>query len=468
MGKIHVLEKQVAELIAAGEVVERPASAVKELLENAIDAGADAVTVEIKNGGVTFMRVTDNGSGIAAGDVPAAFLRHATSKILKAEDLDAIVTLGFRGEALASITAVSRCEMLTRTAEELAGTRIELEGGEIVSQGDAGCPEGTTIVVRDLFFNTPARMKFLKKDVSEANAVSAVVERIALSHPEVSLRYLRDGKEELHTPGDGRLISAIHVVFGRQFASDLLAVDYENAGVALRGYVSKPAAARSNRSMQTFFLNGRFVRSKTAAAALEAAFKGQIMVGKYPACVLNIEMNASLADVNVHPAKLEVRFSNERQIFDAVYYGVKNAVGGEDTRPALSLPGAPAIPSNAVTEGMLLDSQMNFGLGRPQKEKGDLLYASSFFNTASAAYEPVQNPQRPQESGQAGAQAPAEREETQPDAAAQAAAAGFVQQTQPGARAVEAGGSYRLVGECFGTYIVAETCDEIWLIDKHA
>lgn len=275
--RIHVLDKKVAELIAAGEVVERPASAVKELLENAIDAGATMITLEIKNGGVAFIRVTDNGAGILRDDVPNAFVRHATSKILVEDDLAAIGTLGFRGEALASIAAVSKTEILTRTADELAGTRARLEGGEIVETGDAGCPRGTTVIVRELFYNTPARMKFLKKDTTEGNAVAAVAQRIALSHPEVSLRFIKDGREELHTPGDSRLISAIHSVLGREFAQSLLESDYTLSHVHTQGFVTKPLAARSNRNMQFFFLNGRLVKSKTMMAALEEAYKNSVM-----------------------------------------------------------------------------------------------------------------------------------------------------------------------------------------------
>lgn len=326
MPKIHVLEKQVAELIAAGEVVERPSSVIKELVENSIDSGASIVTVEIRRGGVTYIRVTDNGCGIAREDVATAFLRHATSKVREKDDLDAILTLGFRGEALASISAVSRVDLITRTADSSIGTHYSSEGGSDVEIEDAGCPLGTTITARDLFFNVPARMKFLKKDTAEGNSVAGLMDKIALSHPEISFRLIREGKEVLHTPGDGRLSSAIYAVFGKEFSGALLPVDYTLGGVRVHGYISSPIASRPNRSMQNFFINGRFVRSRTACVALEEAYKGAIMVGKFPACVLHIELPSSVVDVNVHPAKLEVRFVNERPVFDAVYHGVKSAV----------------------------------------------------------------------------------------------------------------------------------------------
>lgn len=340
MPVIHVLDKHVAELIAAGEVVERPASAVKELMENAIDAGASSVTVEIQNGGISYLRITDDGCGIARSDVKHAFLRHATSKIQNEADLERIGTLGFRGEALASIAAVSRVEMLTRPQEEELGTRIVLSGGEIESFDDAGCPKGTTIIVRDIFFNTPARMKFLKKDVSEGNAVANVVEKAALSRPDVSVRFLRDNQERLYTPGDNSLKSAIYSVLGKKFTDDLLPIHYENGGLRLQGYISKPFAARANRTMQNFFVNNRFVKSRTCMVALEEGYKHSIMTGKFPACVLHISIPEDTVDVNVHPAKIEVRFENEKRIFDLVYYGVKTAIMNAGVQPEMTLTGA--------------------------------------------------------------------------------------------------------------------------------
>ena len=331
MPKINVLPKHIADLIAAGEVVDRPASVIKELLENAIDAGASSVTVEIRRGGITFMRVTDNGCGIARADIRNAFKSHATSKILREEDLRSIGTLGFRGEALASIAAVAKVDILTRTPEDEIGTVYKIAGSEEILLDDAGCPQGTTVVVRDLFYNTPARMKFLKKDVTEGNAVAGVVDRIALSHPEIAVRFIRDDRQQLATSGNGKLRPTVYSVFGRDFAGGLLETSYSLNGVEIDGLVSKPTASRANRSMQFFYLNGRLVRSRTASAALEQAYKGAIMVGRFPSCVLNIHIPLDTVDVNVHPAKTEVRFSNEKLIFDAVYYAAKNAIEKKDT-----------------------------------------------------------------------------------------------------------------------------------------
>ena len=332
MGVINVLDKHVAELIAAGEVVERPASVIKELVENSIDAGAKNITVEIKNGGTTFMRVTDDGCGILKEDIKVAFLRHATSKVKFENDLDCISTLGFRGEALASICAVSRLQLITRNKNEEIGSSYEIDGGEEVSFDDAGCPIGTTFIIRDLFYNIPARAKFLKKDISEGNAVSNIIDKTALSHPEIAFTYIKDGKQVLKTFGDGKLISAIYSVFGKDFANGLIPVEYELETIKIKGYVSKPVNSRPNRNMQNFFINGRYVKTRTAMAAVEEAFKGSIMVGKFPSCVLNIELPFEMIDVNVHPAKIEVRFINERPVFDAVYHAVKSALMKFDSR----------------------------------------------------------------------------------------------------------------------------------------
>ncbi|MBQ3136172.1 MAG: DNA mismatch repair endonuclease MutL [Clostridia bacterium] len=333
MARINVLSKHIAELIAAGEVVERPASVVKELMENSIDAGATTITLEIRNGGVTYIRITDNGCGIYREDVPKAFLSHATSKVKDVSDLNSIFTLGFRGEALASIAAVSRTEILTKTVEEEMGTAYTIEGGIQTAYDAAGCPNGTTIVVRDLFYNTPARMKFLKRDVSEANAVADVVDKIALSHPEISIRFIREGKQALITPGDGKLLSAIYSVFGRTFAESLLEVDYELDGIRVTGYVCKPVCSRPSRAMQYFFLNNRNIKSRSIMASMENAYKNTIMVGKFPSCVLNVYVNPETVDVNVHPAKTEVRFSDERKVSTAVYYAVKGALNDFDSAP---------------------------------------------------------------------------------------------------------------------------------------
>lgn len=336
MGVINVLDKHVAELIAAGEVVERPASVIKELVENSIDAGAKHITVEIKNGGTTFMRVADDGCGIFRDDIKVAFLRHATSKVKVESDLDSISTLGFRGEALASICAVSRLQLITRNVNEEIGTSYEIDGGEEQSFDDAGCPVGTTFVIRDLFYNIPARAKFLKKDVSEGNAVSNIIDKTALSHPEIAFTYIKDGKQVLRTFGDGKLISAIYSVFGKDFANGLIPVEYQLGAIRVCGYISKPEHSRPNRNMQNFFINGRYIKTRTAMAALEEAFKGSIMVGKFPSCVLNINLPCEIIDVNVHPSKLEVRFINERPVFDAIYHAVKSSLMKYDSRKKAS------------------------------------------------------------------------------------------------------------------------------------
>ena len=337
MPKINLLPKNVAELIAAGEVVERPASVIKELVENSIDAGADVITVEIQRGGITYIRVTDNGCGIAHEDVPTAFLRHATSKITVGTDLDSIATLGFRGEALAAVSSVARVDMLTAQKDADFGTHYRIEGGEEVLYEESGAPEGTTIIIRDIFYNTPARMKFLKKDVSEANACAAVIDRIALSHPEISFRFVRDGKQTLSTSGDGNIKGVVYSVLGREFSASLIDVSNELNGIAVSGLTCKPVSCRPTRNNQFTFLNGRLVRSGTVIAAAEQAYKNSSMVGKFPAFVLYLTVPFDTVDVNVHPAKTEVRFSDEKRIFDAVYVAVKNALNSGDTRPEVKL-----------------------------------------------------------------------------------------------------------------------------------
>lgn len=497
MGKINVLDKHVAELIAAGEVVERPSSVIKELVENSIDAGSSAITVEIKNGGITYIRVTDNGCGIAREDVPVAFLRHATSKVRVQDDLESIGTLGFRGEALASIAAVAQVELITRTQEELAGTRYVIASGDEQSCEDAGCAPGSTIIVRDLFYNTPARMKFLKKDMSEANAVAGVLDKIALSHPEVSLRFLRDSRETLHTPGDGKLKSAVYSVYGKEFAQGLIPVDYELSGVKVWGFVSKPSSARPNRSMQQFYINGRFVKSRTAMVAMEEAFKGSLMVGKVPACVLHLSVSCSAVDVNVHPAKIEVRFINEKPIFDAVYHGVKTALNQGDTPGVIPLKKPVLSPfQQAGLSSAEPADQMKFSAASPvskavippqptakqesEPKKQEPMPSRSFavrdaqspdFHTdykVKLPEFPVPRPEPqiiadepagniPDETGPEVVQAPASSNEEQP---VQLAA----ERTDQPAEKTE-----RLVGEAFGTYIIVQRGeDELVFIDKHA
>ena len=330
MSEIRVLSREVSELIAAGEVIDRPASVIKELLENAIDAGATVITVEIKNGGRTYMRVTDNGKGIAPDDLPIAFLRHATSKISQKDDLDSIMTLGFRGEALASICAVAKVDVMTKRREDSYGTHYAIEGAEEKISEQCGCPDGTTFIVRDIFYNVPARLKFLKKDSSEANHVADLVTKLTLSHPDISFKLIRDNKNEIITAGDGKIYSSVYSVYGREFANSLIEVDHIWQGIHVYGYTVKPLSAKPNRKFQNFFVNRRFVRSKACAAAIEEAYRNNIMVGKFPACVLYIDVPPNTIDVNVHPTKIEVRFSDEKLIHEAVFFAVKNALMEKD------------------------------------------------------------------------------------------------------------------------------------------
>lgn len=333
---IHELSPHLADLIAAGEVVERPASVAKELIENAIDAGASRITVEIQHGGIAYLRITDNGCGMSAEDAPIAFRRHATSKLRTEEDLAAIGTLGFRGEALAAISSVSRIDLFTKQKGTLAGIHLMVEAGEIVEQSEAGCPDGTSLIVRDLFFNTPARMKFLKKDFTEANYVLAVVQHAALSHPEIAFSLTRDGALVFSTPGNGKLLSPVFSIYGREMTENMIEVpQFSQNSYTAWGYVGKPHAGRPNRSMQCFFVNGRFVRSKLMQAAVEEAYRNKIIVGKFPACALFLTLPLHMVDVNVHPTKTEVKFAQEKQVFDVIYIAVRNALEGNDNTPVL-------------------------------------------------------------------------------------------------------------------------------------
>lgn len=492
MAHIQVLDKHTAELIAAGEVVERPSSVIKELVENAIDADATTITVEIEQGGVALMKITDNGSGIAHEEVPTAFLRHATSKIRTEADLDAIGTLGFRGEALASIAAVSHMEVITCTADEQAGTHYVMAGGEPVENEEIGCPTGTTMVVRDLFYNVPARMKFLKKDVTEGNAVAAVVDRLALSHPDISFRFIRDGREELLTPGDSRLYSCIYTVLGKEFAKGLLPVEYTLAGVHVHGYISAPASSRRSRAMQHFFINGRYVKTRTAMAALEQAFKGSIMVGKFPACVLNIDLPAEVVDANVHPAKIEVRFVNEKPVFDAVYHAVRSALqsGDQPLQASLST-GAVRPPKAEPSAPMPQGEQLHIPLGNTP---------ATAMRQQAAQPLPPEPPQPMAPPVSARPTAPAvpprsmtsslpdmtslysERRGKAPEMAVHAPHPDIVRTTPPVTETPAAPSSaaqtleltideppaVRYIGEAFSTYILAEMGDAVFIIDKHA
>ena len=477
MPKIRVLPKQIAELIAAGEVVERPASVVKELLENAIDAGATTVTAEIKNGGISYIRVTDNGCGIAREDIRNAFLSHGTSKIADAGDLNAIMTLGFRGEALPSISAVARVEVLTRAPEDAIGTRYVIECGEEVLLDDAGCPAGTTMIVRDIFYKTPARMKFLKKDVTEANAVAGVVDRIALSHPEVSFRFIREGKQTLLTSGTGDLLQCVREVFGKAFAADLIPASYAGNGVRAEGFISKPSAARPNRNMQFFFLNHRLIRTGTGSAALMEGYKNAMMAGKFPSCVLHLSVDPAQVDVNVHPAKTEVRFSDERAVFNAVYYACKNALAEGDTPKQVHAIGKPqafaAPPEPAQQLHMTQPQPRTFWQHMP---------AGSLPASPQAASPVKVTPVAPPPKTQVTAlHAPAL--ETDPDEVQTEEAlllhAQPVRTAQPPSPPEEiiltdapADGfdesAFRLVGEAFQTYILCEYRGKLVIIDKHA
>ncbi len=505
MGKINVLPKNIAELIAAGEVVERPASVVKELAENSIDAGASAVTIEIRNGGITYIRITDNGCGISHDDVPKAFLSHATSKLKTAADLDSIFTLGFRGEALASVAAVSRIELFTKTAAEENGTFFSIEGGEQVKDEPAGCPDGTTIVVRDLFFNTPARMKFLKKDVSEANAVADVVDKLALSHPEISFRFIRDGKQTLITPGDGKLLSVIYSIFGRVFAEGMIETRYELDKIGVYGFVCKPASARPSRAMQYFFLNGRFIKSRSCAASMENAYKNSIMTGKFPACVINITVEPHSVDVNVHPAKTEVRFSDERRVSSAIYYAVKNALTEYDTRVQIDLAKiakkatAPAsqlymvednreqnvsrsqpkptpkpdfwqnMPSSNFKSNSLSSQKPQLVTAKKEEDEPDLV--SGFKSRRAAEKKPAPDTQRKNVSNSSvSSSAPPKSNDVEPPAKEQASLKPNKNEPQPAVAVTDKKPPkpLRLLGEAFKTYIICEYDGKVCVIDKHA
>lgn len=476
MPQINILPKEVYQLIAAGEVVERPSSVVKEMIENSVDAGAKNITVEIKNGGSTYIRITDDGCGIARSEVKKVFISHATSKIKVSDDLDKIGTLGFRGEAMASISAVAKVQLLTRTPDEEIGTRYEIAGGQELDFSDAGCPVGTTIVVADIFFNTPARMKFLKKDVTEANAVAGVVERIAVSHPEISFRFIRDGKQTLITSGNGDLKSTIYSVFGREFANSLIPVDYEINNMHVSGFVTKPSMSRKSRGMQFFFINSRLVKSQTAMAALEQAYRNSIMVGRFPGCVLNIECNSSFVDVNVHPAKIEVRFANEKPVFELVYYGVKNAIEMLDT-PKEAHFSAPR-PTQTTVNGKIdffkpkeeVPTQMQF---KQESNPDDFWRVASpdVVRDKSPKSEEAQNYveestttakldlskfTKPATSNEQQANNESEtQEQTKP------------LPKQEKAESVEVP-DFRLVGEIFKTYIIIEMDGDCYMIDKHA
>ncbi len=519
MPKINLLKKNVAELIAAGEVVERPASVIKELVENSVDAGACRITVEIQRGGISFIRVSDNGCGISREDVETAFLRHATSKILTENDLDCIATLGFRGEALASISAVSRVEMLTRTKDETIGTRYEIAGGEGTAPEDAGCPEGTTIVVRDLFYNTPARMKFLKKDAYEGITVAAIMDKIALSHPEIAFKFIKDGKCTMQTPGNGDLKATVYAVCGKEFCDSLTPAEGELGGIGVSGYVSRPSACRNNRNGIFVFLNGRYIFSKTVISALDRAYENSLMVGRYPAAVLNLNVPPQTVDVNVHPTKIEVRFSDEKRIWDAVYFTAKNAITGGDTRKKANLSAAqnrmsveqyrqltvdentaPKKPQPPIHSGPAAFSAHSSGTSKPaaqqrstetpetykkvlnamkesfkQAEKLDVKVDFSDSQAASgptktAEYvgvnKPISQPEPPKAEPKAplGAAVP----KTEPEAKIEPAPQTEPLTEEPTAAPKITAPATEYIGEAFSTYIIAKKGNSLYLIDKHA
>ena len=471
MPEIRQLDKHLSELIAAGEVVERPASVVKELLENAIDAGATAVTVEIEGGGLTYLRLSDNGCGIAPHQLPTAFLRHATSKLRTKEELGAIGTLGFRGEALAAIAAVSHVDIFSRQAGAAEGASLHLDGGVPGEVTPAGCPEGTTLCVRDLFYNTPARMKFMKKDSAESAAVTGIVRHVALSHPEISFKLLRDGQEILHTPGDGKLLSAVYAAMGRDFAGHLLPVSGSGDGVKVSGYITRPLSCHGTRGNQVFFVNGRFVKSQLLTAALEEAYRNQIMKGKFPGCVIHVDLPADMVDVNVHPAKTVVKFVSDAQVFDALHYTVK------DTLEAEKKPNAPAQSAKPFFQTM---TAQEYKAAAPAPEAKKPLGSFTVRPVAPAApvtyvSDVVKAPEQP-------FTAPTAKKNKYYEIIPPKAAADPIKHPAPVQETISLPrrpiqvtmepmkqAPWRIVGEVLKTYIICEDDREnVWLIDKHA
>ena len=488
MPKIIQLSPHIANLIAAGEVVERPASVVKELLENAVDAGSSKVTIEIRDGGMTFLRVTDNGCGMAPEDARTAFLRHATSKLRSAEDLAAIGTMGFRGEALAAIASVSRIDLMTKTAGAISGTSLHLEAGQILEEAEVGCPEGTTIIIRDLFYNTPARMKFMKSDTVEGGRVAAAVQLQALAHPEVAFQFLRDGKQVLSTPGNGGLQAAVYCVYGRDCAR-MVNVDSRWEGYHLTGYVTKPTDARPSRNLQTFFVNNRPVKSKLLVSALEEAYRNQIMVGKFPACVLHLTLPAGAVDVNVHPAKTEVKFLSEKAVFDCVHYGVLGALNKQPDRPQIQFqkkpepvpaPAAPVSASAAPAKKepffrtMTAQEYITFSAAMQEAPKPAPAAASATAvkirqEAESSLKEAVVVP-KPVQSVVSVPLPPVTIPKKQP-AAAPVPLPPMpepVEEVEQTVLEMPKEIPWRMVGELYNSYILVEQGDDAFLIDKHA
>ncbi len=468
MGVINLLSPLVADMIAAGEVVERPGSVVKELMENAVDAGARNLTVEIRGGGATCIRVTDDGCGMAPDDAGNCFLRHATSKLKDERGLEAIATMGFRGEALAAISAVSRVELSTRREGDGEGTYVSVAGGEIQDMRAAGCPKGSVFTVRDLFYNTPARLKFMKSDRAEGSFCVQQAARVALGRPDISVRCLKDGKEEFFTPGDGKPESAMYALLGRETTLSMLPASGENEGVAVTGFISSPAAGRGSRAVQFFFVNGRSIRSQSLQAALEQAYKNTLMVGKFPACALYITLSPGAVDVNVHPTKNEVRFTSEKKVFDAVYYSALSALQGErdtlnmrlsgSTEKLLS-PQAPARPAREQSGGYAPAPHRDGGQMAMELHSPKPVYGSG----ASVVYTPRPAPERP-----AGYTVPARANRPQAPRREGPAAPAVPAPVSPAPAAPEQALPLRVAGEVLRTYIIAEQGDRIWLIDKHA
>ena len=480
MPKILQLSPHVANLIAAGEVVERPASVAKELLENAVDAGASKVTLEIRDGGMTFLRLTDNGCGMAPEDARTAFLRHATSKLRTAEDLAAIATMGFRGEALAAIASVSRIDLMTKTAGAVSGTSLHLEAGVITEESEAGCPEGTTIIIRDLFYNTPARMKFMKSDSVEGGRVAAALQQQALAHPEVAFTFIRDGKQVLNTPGTGKLEDAVYCVYGRECAK-MVKVESRWDGMLLTGFVTLPTDARPSRALQTFFVNDRPVKSKLLIAALEEAYRNQIMVGKFPACVLHLRLPANTVDVNVHPAKTEVKFLSEKAVFDCVHYGVLGALNKKPDRPEVQFtqksaaqPQTPPQSTKPVTPPVSPVTPAR----TEQKTFFRTMTAEEYKHFSTA----VADAPKPKQETAAATVLAVERERSipvretvltpatvsKPEPVKAAPVEEPAQEPEQTALEMPAEIEWRMVGELYNSYILVEQGEEAFLIDKHA
>lgn len=487
MAIIHELSPHLADLIAAGEVVERPASVAKELIENAIDAGSTRITVEIENGGITYLRIADNGCGMSAEDAPVAFRRHATSKLRTEADLAAIGTLGFRGEALAAISAVTRIDLFTRQAGAIAGLHLHLEAGELQAQEEAGCPEGTTMVVRDLFYNTPARMKFLKKDFTEAGYILSVVQHAALSHPEIAFTLIRDGKQVFTTDGRGKLLTPVFSVFGKEMTANMIEVPRtERNGMTVYGYIVKPHAGRPNRSMQHFFVNGRYVKSRLMQAALEEAYRNAIITGKYPSGAVFLELPLAAVDVNVHPAKTEVKFSQEKPVFEAVYVACKNAIMANDNMPHIEHK-EKAAPADKPQEPAPVYEQQRFAVPKAAesaavsaaKKHNDVPDLEDFlvavppraqkprsFSMYAAAPRILQEEPEPHPVYQpdiaVSRLAETDRDSEKPPAVHTESQPSEPQKMEP----LDSGA--RVIGECFQTYLIAEDKDGLILIDKHA